>query len=283
MTTLLGGVIGWPVSHSLSPHMHSYWLHENGIAGTYVALAVRQHELSRTLDTLRRDGFQGVNLTLPHKEAAYAVAYSADSAAHASKAANLVLFRSKGFEAHNTDTEGLARSLRDGLGDRATRINLAVVLGSGGAARAAVLACDCLGAKRICVVNRTRARADALVRGLSGTVATTLFTADWRTWETHAPQTNLLINATSAGLAETPSPAVSLALFPPDAAVCDLVYNPLETALLAKARAQGLTPVDGLGMLMHQGALAFELLFGVRPSVSAALRAHLEKALRDGA
>jgi shikimate dehydrogenase len=282
MTTVLAGVVGWPVSHSLSPRMHHFWLHKHKIAGSYVALPVRQYDLSRALMSLRSAGFSGVNLTLPHKEAAYALAHTAGPAATASQAANLLLFRDLQFEAHNTDVEGLVLSLRESFGEKATGIELAVVLGAGGAARAAVLACDRLVAKQICIVNRSSSRADAFVRALSRSVKAKLSTAQWNGWETHARQTRLLINATSAGLNGTLSPGAPLELLPRGAAVCDLVYNPLETPLLERARAHGLTTIDGLGMLMHQGALAFELLFGMRPDVSAALRAHLEQALRNG-
>jgi shikimate dehydrogenase len=282
MTTVLAGVVGWPVSHSLSPRMHHLWLQEHEIAGSYVALPVHPHDLSRALASVRSAGFRGVNLTLPHKESAYALAHTADPAAHASQAANLLLFRDLRFEAHNTDVEGLALSLRERLGEKAMEIEFTVVLGAGGAARAAVLACDRLRAKQICIVNRTTARADTLVRVLSESVKARLFSAQWNAWGAHAQQPRLFINATSAGLGGTPSPDVSLELLPDGAAVCDLVYNPLETPLLARAKARGLTSIDGLGMLMHQGAVAFEMLFGVRPSVSAELRAHLEQALRNG-
>src|SRR5579862_3866717 len=122
MTNVLAGVIGWPVSHSLSPRMHEFWLHERGLAGSYMALPVRRHDLSRMLESLRLAGFKGVNLTLPHKEAGYALAHTADADAHASRAANLLLFRNHEFDAHNTDAEGLARSLRDSLGERAVGI-----------------------------------------------------------------------------------------------------------------------------------------------------------------
>lgn len=279
MTNVLAGVIGWPISHSLSPRMHAFWLREHGIAATYVALPVRRHGLSRALQSLSSAGFKGVNLTLPHKEAGYALAHLADGASHATQAVNLLLFREKMFEVYNTDVEGLARSLLDGLGERATGIERAVVLGAGGAARAAALACDRLGAHEICVLNRTRARADALVRTVSQSVAAKLAARDWTAWQTLATGTTLLINATSAGLNGTTSPDVSLERLPAGAGVCDLVYSPLETPLLARARACGLAAIDGLGMLMHQGALAFELLFGARPEVSPPLRAHLEQAL----
>src|SRR5207237_7316303 len=146
----------------------------------------------------------------------------------------------------------------------------------------AVLACDHLNVQEICILNRTGSRADTLRLAVSGSVRAALNAAPWEAWEALAPETQLLINATSAGLNGTPSPDVRLELLSSDAAVCDLVYNPLETGLLAQARKRGLTTINGLGMLMHQGALAFELLFGARPAVSTALREHLEQALQDG-
>lgn len=281
MTNVLAGVIGWPVSHSLSPCMHRFWLQEHGIAGSYVALPVRRHDLSKALEGLRLAGYSGVNLTLPHKEAAYAVAHVADATARASLAANLLLIGQSGFEARNTDAEGLVLSLRGHLGDKA--ITRAVVLGAGGAARAAVLACEQLGSAQICVLNRTRSRADTLVHAVAGSVTARLVAFDWEAWQTLAPGTELVINATSAGLDGTASPQLSLQHLPNNATICDLVYSPLETPLLRSARARGLATVDGLGMLMHQGALAFGLLFGARPEVSPALRAHLERALHHGA
>lgn len=282
MTNVLAGVIGWPVSHSLSPCMHRFWLNEHQMEGSYVALKVRRHALSRALESLEGVGFTGVNLTLPHKEAGYALAHEADATAHASQAANLLLFHGTKFNAHNTDAEGLARSLRDSLGEGAGQIGQAVVLGAGGAARAAVLACDHLRVQQICLLNRTRSRANIVVQALAKSVGARLAAWEWAAWQTLAPKTGLLINATSAGLNGTPSPDISLERLPDNAAVCDLVYRPLETPLLARTRARGLAAIDGLGMLMHQGALAFELLFGVPPNVSPALRTHLEQVLRDG-
>lgn len=283
MTNVLAGVIGWPVSHSLSPRMHAFWLREHRVAGSYVALSVHRHDLYSALYSLRSAGFGGVNLTLPHKEAGYAIAHTADAAAHASRAANLLLFRDLHFQAHNTDVEGLVRSLLASLGDGAREIERAVVLGAGGAARAAVLACDRLGAQDIFVLNRTRSRADSLVDTIRESVRAKFAALEWGAWQTLAPATGLVVNATSAGLNGTASPDVPLEQLPDHAAICDLVYSPLETPLLARTRARGLAAIDGLGMLMHQGALAFELLFGARPEISPTLRAHLEQALRDGA
>ncbi|HLY07399.1 MAG TPA: hypothetical protein VKR31_16755 [Rhizomicrobium sp.] len=283
MKNVLAGVAGWPVAHSLSPRMHGFWLQENRIAGAYVALPVRRHSLSRTLESLQGAGFKGVNLTLPHKEAGYALAHTADAAAHACRAANLLLFQGLQIQAYNTDAEGLALSLLDSLDRKAKQIERAVILGAGGAARAAVLACDRLSVGQVFVLNRTGVRADTLVRTVQASVKARLSAQAWAAWQSLAPETGLLINATAAGLDGTASPQISLERLPVGAAVCDLVYSPLETPLLSRSRASGLIAIDGLGMLMHQGALAFELLFGTRPQVSAALRAHLEQTLHDGA
>jgi len=121
------------------------------------------------------------------------------------------------------------------------------------------------------------------VRTLRNSGRAKLTASAWQEWQTLARETGLLINATSAGLNGTASPDVSLERLPEGAAVCDLVYSPLETPLLARTRACGLVAIDGLGMLMHQGAIAFKLLFGTRANVSPVLRAHLQEALRNGA
>jgi shikimate dehydrogenase len=260
--------------------MHGFWLREHDIAGNYVALPVQRHELSELLAGLQGAGFAGVNVTLPHKQAAFALAHAADPAARAAEAANLLLFRDGRYAAFNTDVEGLVQSLQDRF-PAAGDLRRAIVLGAGGAARATVLACSRLQAEEICVVNRTKSHAESLVRAMSRSVSGALTTATWDAWEALAGETRLLINATSAGLNGTSSPECPLALLPDDAVVCDLVYRPLETPLLAAAKARGLPAVDGLGMLMHQGAGAFELLFGIRPGVSVGLRACLEQSLRD--
>jgi len=282
MTAVLVGVVGWPVSHSLSPRMYGFWLREHQVDGSYVALPVRRHEFSRALAGLQRAGFVGVNVTLPHKEAAFALAQTADPAALAAEAVNLLVFRDGGYAAFNTDVEGLVQSLQGRLA-AANGLGRAVVLGAGGAARAAVLACSRLGAGEIWVLNRTKPHAESLVCAMARSMTETLTAATWDAWEMLAGETRLLINATPAGLNGTPSPQISLARLPDGAVVCDLVYKPLETPLLAAARARRLIAVDGLGMLMHQGALGFELLFGIRPTVSAPLRGYLEQTLRNEA
>lgn len=283
MSTKLAGVIGWPVGHSLSPRLHGFWLSQYGIDGAYVPLPVRREDFARVVDGLRRAGFAGLNVTIPHKEAAFAIAHDLDAAAKAAGAVNLLLFGDDGrIEGRNTDAAGLAASLSEGLGAESLRGKQVVLVGAGGAARAAILALSGLGAAEIRIVNRNQARAEALAKSFAGRVSAQLVPALWSDWEQTAAGAALLVNATSAGMAGSAPLDLPLDALAKDAAVCDIVYNPLETALLKAARARGLRTVDGLGMLMHQAVPAFAAFYGVTPAVTPALRSALEKALGHG-
>jgi len=275
----LAGVIGDPVSHSLSPRLHAHWLEMYGLDGAYVPLHVPRYAFARALDGLRAAGFAGVNVTVPHKEAAFAVAHRLDASARATGAVNLLVFDGAHIEGRNTDAAGLAESLAESLGAHALRGRPVAVLGAGGAARAAVLALDGLGASEIRVVARSAARADILVRAPGSSTTAKLKGVAWADWPAAAADIVLLLNATSAGMRGKSPLEVSLDPLPSNAVVCDIVYNPLETELLAKARIRGHMVVDGLGMLMHQAISSFEAFYGVKPQVTAALRRHLEEAL----
>jgi shikimate dehydrogenase len=235
---------------------------------------------SAALLGLRAAGFAGVNVTLPHKQAAFAIAHGCDDGACAAGAANLLLFQDGIIEARNTDIGGLRTDLVEQCGPDGVRAKRVVVLGAGGAARAAVLACDALGAAEILVLNRTERRADALVHNLSSFTLAKLGAAGLDAWPDVAPATALAIHTTSAGMSGSPPLELDFRLLPGDAVICDLVYRPLETPLLARARELGLRCIDGLGMLMYQAVPAFEAFYGLRPQVTAALRADLEQALR---
>ena len=277
----LAGVIGWPVAQSLSPRLHRYWLKEHGIDGSYVALPVRREDFSTAIQSLQREGFRGVSVTVPHKEAAFAIAHRVDDAAQAAGAVNQLVFHEDGtIKGLNTDAPGLAACLREvGLSLRGKSI---VLLGAGGAARAAVLALNDLGVGEIRILNRDRHRAEVLVSNLSPSSKATLVPMGLADWRKVAGDVGLAINTASAGMKNTPSLDLELGALPKDAVVCDIVYNPLETALLRKARALHLRTIDGLGMLMHQAVPAFEAFFGVEPRITPALRLELEGALKDG-
>jgi len=276
----LAGVIGWPVAHSLSPVLHAYWLREHHIDGFYVPLAVRPEEFARVVIALVAAGFRGLNVTVPHKEAAYALAHRHDAAARQAEAANLLLFGDDGcIEARNTDSSGLANSLAQVLGGKGIHDGAILLLGAGGAARAAVFSLDALGAGEIRILNRNRARAERIVAALQPSVRSRLSVILPGELPRAAWGVVLLVNATSGGMKGAEPLSLSLDELEPAAAVCDLVYNPIETALIKDARARGHQTIDGLGMLIHQGVPAFEAFFGKRPAASDDLRRTLLEAL----
>jgi shikimate dehydrogenase len=201
----------------------------------------------------------------------------------AAGAANLLVFGDDGrIQGFNTDAGGLAASVAEALGPDALRGKAVVLLGAGGAARAAILALDGLGSTEIRILNRDGARAGSLAAALAPRVKAKLSAMALDAWPMTASGVALVVNATSAGMKGTPSLDLSLDVLSLDSAVCDIVYNPLETDLLRRARARGLRTIDGLGMLMHQAVPSFAAFFGVTPRVTPELRRELEKALAHG-
>ena len=265
----LAGLMGWPVSHSRSPRLHNWWIERYGIDGVYVPLAVRPEHLAEALRALPKLGFAGCNLTIPHKEAAAAIVDEVDGLAARVGAVNTIVVRPDGgLWGGNSDVFGFAESLKtDAPGWRAWQ-GEAVVLGAGGAARAVVGALQELGA-RVRVLNRTRARADALAAEL-GCAA-----ADWDDRGEALAGAGLVVNTTNQGMHGEPPLDLPLDRLPTHAVVCDVVYVPLRTPLLAQAAARGNPTVDGLNMLLHQARPGFERWFGVRPEVTAELRDHV--------
>jgi shikimate dehydrogenase len=278
----LAGVIGWPVAHSLSPRLHGYWLAAHGIDGAYIPLAVPRARFAQAIESLRGMGFAGVNVTVPHKEAAFAIAHELDAAAQAAGAANQLLFEGGKILGRNTDAAGLAANLTESLAKNALQGKDAVLLGTGGAARAAILALAALGVREIRIVGRNPARAETLLHEFGPRVKTPLRAFGWNGWANAADGAGILVNATSAGMSGKDALAIALDPLPVNAVVTDLVYNPLDTDLLQRAQARGNRIVDGLGMLMHQAVPAFEAFYGERPQVTPALRTELKKALRHG-
>jgi shikimate dehydrogenase len=275
----LAGVMGWPIAHSLSPVLHGYWLDELKVDGALVPLAVRREDFARVTGSLQRAGFRGVNVTVPHKEAAFALAHSCDAAAKAAGAANLLVFHDDGrIEGRNTDTVGLTESVREAMGGLQGRT--VALLGAGGAARGAVLALDQLGAAKVHILNRHADKAVMLARALQPMVTSDIVPGGLEDWSQIASAADFIINTTSAGMKGNAPLTLDLGKLRDGATVLDIVYNPLETELLKQAKARGHATIDGLGMLMHQAAPSFEAFFGVKPKVTAGLRTRLEQALQ---
>lgn len=266
---LLAGVMGWPVSHSLSPKLHGFWLKENEINGAYVPLPVAPENLEHALRALPKLGFSGVNLTVPHKETALPLLDTVSDVARRIGAVNTVFVGAdKKLSGTNTDAFGFSENLKHGAPNWDGKDGPAVVLGAGGAARAVVSALQDLNVPEIRLLNRTLEKAQALAYSLGGTITP----LNWDERNSALSGATLLVNTTTLGMVNQPPLEISLEALPEMAVVNDLVYAPLETELLAAARGLGLKTVDGLGMLLHQAVPGFEGWFGVKPSVTDNLR-----------
>jgi shikimate dehydrogenase len=246
------GVLGWPVRHSRSPAMHAAALAALGLDGWhYQQLPVPPELLAETVRALPRLGFVGVNVTLPHKEAALALATEATDAAREIGAANTLSLGPDGaIAADNTDAPGLLAALGEPVAGRT-----ALVLGAGGSARGAAWALRAAGAADVAILNRTRERAEVLAADLAGGVRV----AD------AAEPADLLVNCTTVGLHDADAAPIDLAALDRYGTVVDLVYRPGGTALSREARRRGLPSVDGLEILVHQGALSLEIWTGRTP------------------
>ena len=271
----LAGVMGWPVDHSLSPALHGFWLEENQLSGLYLPLAIRPENLHRAVSALPMFGFAGVNLTVPHKEAGVAIVGRVDGIARRVGAVNTLIVLDDGtIEGSNTDGYGFIQSLAMRADLNILKNHPVAVLGAGGAARAIVVALQDFGVSQIYVINRTLERAELLRDDVGGDIVA----VNWKERDDVLTEKKLLVNATTLGMVGQPALEINLGALPTTAIVTDIVYNPLMTPLLEKASLRGNLIVDGLDMLIHQGRPGFSAWFGVEPTASDTLRAHLSAA-----
>ncbi|GLS43518.1 shikimate dehydrogenase [Methylobacterium brachythecii] len=263
-------VVGHPIAHSRSPLIHGYWLRHLGIEGSYERVDVPPEEFEAFIQKLAQTGFAGGNVTIPHKEAAYRLADRLTPRAQKIGAVNTLVVDNNGILGDNTDAPGFIAHLDQSLGPHWLQCSggTAVVLGAGGAARAVVAGLAERGIDRIVIANRSFDRACALVTIDPERIEV----VDWSALPKRLAEVGLLVNTTSLGMTGHPMLELDLNSLPSTAAVADIVYAPLETTLLANARARGLSVVDGLGMLLHQAVPGFEAWFGIRPQVTSELR-----------
>ncbi len=263
--TIVAGVAGAPVRHSLSPLMHNAWLEKAGVDGVYVAFAPHQDRFKAFAEGQRGAAIRGLNVTIPFKEQALAVADEASVLAKAAGAANLLLFHEDGrIEARNTDGEGLLQAIAVQAPGFDITEGPVVVMGAGGAARGAVAALLEAGVGDIRLCNRTFDRAERLVEDLSGLGDGALVRAFERP-DLAVEGAACVINATSLGLGGGPGPDTPWRLLRPEAVAMDMVYKPLDTEWLQEARAHGLRTVDGLEMLIRQAIPSYRAFFGADP------------------
>lgn len=267
------GVVGDPIAHSLSPLIHGAWIEASGLEASYERLHVPSDDFAGFVARERRV-LKGVNVTIPHKEAALALADTASALARACGAANVLLFDGDRVEARNTDGDGLLGAFRAQAPGWSPAAGPVVLLGAGGAAKGAAAALLEAGAPEIRMVNRTVARAEAIRDALGDRIRPD----SWEGVAEAMSGASALINGTSLGLGDRVM-EIDLSPLPPSAVVMDMVYKPLETALLAQARARGLATVDGLEMLIRQAVPSFEFFYGVSPPEAVDVRALCLKAL----
>jgi len=265
--------MGWPVDHSLSPKVHGFWLREYGIEGEYIRIPVAPEDFPAKLRALQVDGFAGCNVTVPHKEAALAGVDEVDPQALRIGAVNTIKVREDGsLYGFNTDGFGFLENLSQGCAGFDARRGPAVVLGAGGAARAVVVSMLDAGAPEVRLINRTRERAEHLALELKNLGLKNITVGDWDERDNLLSEAALLVNTTTLGMQGQRPLDLNLDALPLDALVNDIVYVPLDTDLLRRAKARGNSAVDGLGMLLHQARPGFEAWFGRLPDVSEALR-----------
>lgn len=273
---LVAGVMGWPVGHSLSPRLHGYWLRRYGIDGAYVPFAVDPAGAAEAIRALPKLGMRGVNVTIPHKETAYACSDRLTVRAQRIGAVNTLIVEADGSLLGDcTDGYGFLENLTTNAPHWQPKLSPAVVIGAGGSSRAVVASLVDAGVPEIRLVNRGRERALQLARDCGGPITV----LDWEDRAAALQDVGLLVNSTSQGMVGEPPLDLSLDRLPSSAVVSDLIYVPLETSLLANARHRGCATVGGLGMLLHQARPGFAAWFGVEPEVDAALEAHVLRAL----
>lgn len=272
--TIRAFVIGHPIAHSRSPLIHGTWLAQYGIDGSYEPIDVAPEALEAFIARVRAGEFAGGNVTIPHKEAVFALCDEVDPLARRIGAVNTIVLRDHRLYGSNTDYMGFLGNLDTEAPGWSKNLDAALVLGAGGAARAILVA---LQSRDIPVIllNRTRSSAERLAQELGGNIAV----GDLADFNTVAPGAGLIVNTTSIGMHASRFGGFDLKVLRADTLVTDIVYVPLETPLLADARARGLRTVDGLGMLLHQAVPGFEAWFGVKPQVTPALRAAIQATL----
>lgn len=270
----LAGVIGHPIAHSRSPQLHGHWLQANAIKGHYIPMDIAPDDLEGALRTMPSLGFVGINVTLPHKEAALALADKVTDRAKAIGAANTLTFDPDGaIHADNTDGYGFIHNLKQNAPEWQPTTGPAFVIGAGGAARAVIVSLLEIDVPDIRLSNRTPERAQQLRTEFGDKVTV----VDWADAGEAFGGAKTVVNTTSLGMVGKPAMNLPLQGFTKDMVVNDLVYTPLETEFLKAAKQAGARAVDGLGMLLHQGVPGFERWFGYSPEVTEELRAAVLK------
>ena len=271
----IAAVIGSPIKQSKSPLIHNHWLQQDNIPGVYVAHEIIPEQLKERLSGLKSAGLKGFNVTIPHKDAMMALCDEVDARARAIGAVNTVSVRDGRLWGTNTDAYGFIENIRSTIPGSDFTAGPALVIGAGGAARAVIYGLLEQGVPQIFLSNRTQARGAELAAAFGARVQVVA----WDAQEDILERCTFVVNTTSLGMTGQPPLELDLSLLRRQAVVCDIVYNPLVTGLLAAAEAKGCRTVGGLGMLVYQAAKAYETWFGHAPVVDDELMGKLKAAL----
>lgn len=257
-------VIGWPIKHSRSPLIHNYWLKLLHIDGLYERVAVQPNDLRSFIRNLKQNGYQGCNVTIPHKEAALAAVDSYDQIVRETGSLNTVFLKGDKIQGTSTDGQGFLNNILSHYPDYQIQGKTVFMIGAGGSAKAICQKLLQENAKTILIFNRTRERALELKQSFGSKIQI----VPPQDAQQRLINVDILINATSQGMIGQPSLEIEIYNLPKHALVADIVYVPLKTKLISKAESLGLQTVPGLGMLLHQAVEGFEHWFGVRPQVT---------------
>ena len=262
---IIAGVLGNPIAHSKSPILHQFWLKQNKIKGFYIPLKVSENDLEMTLRNLPKIGFSGVNVTVPHKESVMSLAKIKTERASLIGSANTLTFLPEGgFKADNTDGYGFMKNLEEQAPVWNPKKAKVLVLGAGGACRAVIGALLESGVKKLHVTNRTQKRAKDLQVFFNSQIEL----IEWSEKEELLKNVNTVINATTLGMVGSDELQFSLSKANENTTIVDLVYNPINTPLLAEAHKKGCHVVNGIGMLLHQATPGFKEWYGVKPTIT---------------
>jgi shikimate dehydrogenase len=279
-------VLGFPISHSLSPRIHNFWIKKYNILAEYMAIEVKPENLKQFIDLMPKNGFIGCNLTIPLKEKALEIMANVDPFAKFIGAINTIIIKDGYFFGTNTDFVGFARSLKEGAEKFYSNYNFtektALVLGAGGAAKAVIFALLSMNFKKIIIANRNIQRANEIKQNAVENFKVSpsqIEITSWNEKENFLKDTDVLINTTSLGMKGKEELEINISSLPSTAIVNDIVYNPIKTNLLKQAESLNLNTIDGLGMLLNQAAPAFEAWFNLKPTVDEQLRKYVLLAL----
>ena len=261
----LAGVCGWPIHHSLSPIIHNFWLKALGIKGAYVHFAVRPDKAVKAFESLKQTSITGVNVTLPLKSLAFQSADEHSSDALKLGVANCLYKKSGLLIAHNTDMQGFAAPLIKRLGGASLANKSALIIGTGGAAKAVIGALLSLNVPEIRVCGRN----DQLAENIASSVnVPSIYNIPWDQREIAVKNSGLIVNASAGGMAGKGQLDLDLSGIEPSCFVYDLVYTPRETPLLKKAKAMGCETLGGIEMLIAQARPSFKYFYGQLPDES---------------